>query len=109
MSPTDATDRAAWGRLCRLLTLGNRRAEKGDCHLDLPDLLQWGEGLMLGIKCKVPNTSLQAAAVAEKLLTIGAGDNVVRLLPPLVITRAEVDEALHKLDRACKAVTPAAA
>ena len=68
-----------------------------------------GEGLMLGIKCKVPNTSLQAAAVAEKLLTIGAGDNVVRLLPPLVITRADVDEALHKLDRACKAVTPAAA
>ena len=68
-----------------------------------------GEGLMLGIKCKVPNTSLQAAAVAEKLLTIGAGDNVVRLLPPLVITRADVDEALQKLDRACKAVTPAAA
>ena len=43
------TDRAAWGRLCRLLTLGNRRAEKGDCHLDLPDLLAWGEGMMLGV------------------------------------------------------------
>jgi len=67
-----------------------------------------GEGLMLGIKCKVPNTSLQAAAVVEKLLTIGAGDNVVRLLPPLVITRAHVDEALAKLDRACRAVAPAA-
>ncbi len=43
------TDRAAYGRLCRLLTLGNRRAEKGDCHLDLADLLAWGEGLMLGV------------------------------------------------------------
>jgi error-prone DNA polymerase len=43
------TDRAAWGRLCRVLTLGNRRAEKGECHLDLPDLLRWGEGMTLGV------------------------------------------------------------
>ncbi len=43
------TDRAAYGRLCRLLTLGNRRAAKGECHLDLDDLLAWGEGLMLGV------------------------------------------------------------
>ena len=43
------TDRAAYGRLCRLLTLGNRRAPKGECHLDLADLLDWGEGLMLGV------------------------------------------------------------
>jgi error-prone DNA polymerase len=47
------TDRDAYGRLCRLLTLGNRRAEKGECHLDLADLLEWGEGMMLGV---VPNT-----------------------------------------------------
>jgi len=33
------TDRTAWGRLCRLLTSGNRRAPKGECHLDLADLL----------------------------------------------------------------------
>ena len=68
-----------------------------------------GEGLMIGVKAKVANTALQAAALNEKLLTIGAGDNVVRLLPPLVITRADVDEALAKLDRACRAVTPAVA
>jgi error-prone DNA polymerase len=43
------TDRAAYGRLCRLLTRGNRRAAKGDCHLDLPDLLEWGKGMMLGV------------------------------------------------------------
>ncbi|WP_349358611.1 error-prone DNA polymerase [Stappia sp.] len=42
-------DRAAYGRLTRLLTLGNRRAEKGDCHLTLADLLDWGEGLLLAV------------------------------------------------------------
>ncbi|MCE1235485.1 MAG: error-prone DNA polymerase [Hyphomicrobiales bacterium] len=41
------SDRPAWGRLCRLLTLGNRRAEKGSCALALDDLLAWGEGLVL--------------------------------------------------------------
>ncbi len=40
-------DRAAWGRLCRLLTQGNLRAEKGLCPLTLDDLLQWREGLSL--------------------------------------------------------------
>ena len=40
-------DRAAWGRLCRLLTRGNLRAEKGDCILILDDLLDWSEGLEL--------------------------------------------------------------
>ena len=37
-------DRAGWGRLCRLLSLGRLRAEKGDCELTLADLLEWGEG-----------------------------------------------------------------
>ena len=61
-----------------------------------------GAGLMMGIKCKVPNTSLQTAAVAEKLLVLTAGDNVVRLLPPLVVTEAEIDEAVSKLEKACR-------
>ncbi len=43
------TDRAAWGRLCRLLTDGNRRAPKGQCHLDFTDLSKWSEGMILGI------------------------------------------------------------
>ncbi len=38
-------DRAAWGRLCRLLSLGRLRAAKGSCTLDLPDLLDWGDGM----------------------------------------------------------------
>jgi len=40
-------DRTAYGRLVRLLTVGNRRAPKGDCYLQLDDLLEWGTGLIL--------------------------------------------------------------
>jgi error-prone DNA polymerase len=59
------TDRTAWGRLCRLLTLGNRRAEKGDCHLDLADLLEWGNGLMLGVMPRArPDAALDATLAA---------------------------------------------
>jgi len=43
------TDRAAWGRLCRLLSEGNRRAPKGECHLDLADLMTFGEGILFGV------------------------------------------------------------
>ena len=63
-----------------------------------------GEGLMLGIKCKVTNTDLVAAARNEHLLTVGAGDNTVRLLPPLNIGDDEVDEAIDKLSKACAAL-----
>ncbi|WP_061937997.1 error-prone DNA polymerase [Aureimonas sp. AU22] len=42
-------DRAGWGRLCRLLTVGNLRARKGDCVLHLSDLLEWGEGISLAV------------------------------------------------------------
>jgi acetylornithine/N-succinyldiaminopimelate aminotransferase len=66
-----------------------------------------GQGLMIGIKCKVPNTKFQATALAEKLLTIAAGDNVVRLLPPLIITADDVQEAFVKLDRACRTLSVA--
>ncbi|WCP73044.1 error-prone DNA polymerase [Sphingomonas hankookensis] len=41
------TDRAAWGRLTRLLSGGNLKAKKGECHLELSDLLTWQEGLLL--------------------------------------------------------------
>ena len=40
-------DRAGWGRLCRVLTLGRRRVEKGSCRLTLADLLEWGAGQRL--------------------------------------------------------------
>ncbi len=59
-----------------------------------------GTGLMLGLKCKVPNTDLVAAARDQHLLTVPAADNVVRLLPPLTITKDELAEAVTRLDRA---------
>ncbi len=78
-----------------------RLAQLKDEHPDVIEDVR-GEGLMMGIKCKVPNTAFQAAALKEKLLVIGAGDNVVRLLPPLVVTRSDIDEAIDKLDRAAR-------
>jgi acetylornithine/N-succinyldiaminopimelate aminotransferase len=81
--------------------LKQRLAQLKDEHPDVIEDVR-GEGLMMGIKCKVPNTAFQAAALKEKLLVIGAGDNVVRLLPPLVAARSDIDEAIDKLDRAAR-------
>jgi acetylornithine/N-succinyldiaminopimelate aminotransferase len=52
----------------------------------------------------VPNTEFIAAARAERLILIGAGDNVARLLPPLIVTDAEIGEAINRLDAACMAI-----
>ncbi len=60
-----------------------------------------GQGLMLGLKCRLSNATVVDAARAEGLLTVPAADNVVRLLPPLVIESAHVAEAIAALDRAC--------
>ncbi|MBV6486392.1 MAG: aspartate aminotransferase family protein [Pseudorhodoplanes sp.] len=60
-----------------------------------------GEGLLLGLKAAVPNGDLVKELRAEKLLAVAAGDNVVRLLPPLIIGEAEVIEALGMIERAC--------
>lgn len=70
-----------------------------------------GAGLLLGMKLRpeIVNSEMQAAAVAEGLLTVAAGMNVLRLAPPLIITEAEVAEALRLLDRTCLRMTPSAA
>jgi acetylornithine/N-succinyldiaminopimelate aminotransferase len=68
-----------------------------------------GAGLMMGLKCLVPNGEFVQACHDQRLLAIGAGDNVVRLLPPLVVSDAEISEAVRRLDRACAALTPAEA
>ncbi len=59
-----------------------------------------GIGLMLGLVCKVPNTQVSGTLFAEKLLTVTAGDNVVRLLPPLIVTETEINEACTRIDSA---------
>jgi acetylornithine/N-succinyldiaminopimelate aminotransferase len=63
-----------------------------------------GSGLMLGLKCAVANTKLNAALRAEKLLAVPAGDNVIRLLPPLTVTDAEIGEALERIRAAAAAM-----
>ncbi len=60
-----------------------------------------GSGLLMGLKMRVPNGDFAMAARAEKLIIIPAGDNVVRLLPPLIINEAEIAAAVERLDRAC--------
>jgi acetylornithine/N-succinyldiaminopimelate aminotransferase len=61
-----------------------------------------GKGLMLGLKCVAPNTEMVERLRRCGLLTVGAGDNVVRLLPPLIISDSEIDQALDMLDKAAQ-------
>lgn len=72
-----------------------------------PDVIEEirGEGLMLGIKAKVPSADLLKAIRAEKLLAVPAGENVIRLLPPLVTTAEEAREGLARLERAAEQLT----
>jgi len=60
-----------------------------------------GEGLMIGIKCRGLNTDLVNALINEKLLSVGAGDNQIRLLPPMNIEDAQISEAIAAIDAAC--------
>jgi acetylornithine/N-succinyldiaminopimelate aminotransferase len=60
-----------------------------------------GEGLLIGIKAVVPSGDLVNALRDQKLLTVGAGENVVRFLPPLIVSEAEIEEAVRRLEQAC--------
>jgi acetylornithine/N-succinyldiaminopimelate aminotransferase len=60
-----------------------------------------GEGLLIGLRALVPAGELVDALRAEKLLTVAAGDNVVRLLPPLIVSEQEIADGVDRLDRAC--------
>ena len=68
-----------------------------------------GSGLLAGIKVRPPSAEVVAACSAELLLTVGAGENVVRLLPPLSVTDAEITEAIERLSRALHGQGKAAA
>ena len=59
-----------------------------------------GEGLLIGLRMLVPAAELVDATRAENMLTVGAGDNVVRLLPPLIVSEQEMAEGVVRLDRA---------
>lgn len=59
-----------------------------------------GQGLMLGLRCRVAPVDVVKAGYAEHVLTVAAADNTLRLLPPLTISDAEIAEAVARLDRA---------
>src|SRR4051795_13730948 len=64
-----------------------------------------GEGLLIGLKAVVPSADLVNALRGEKLLTVGAGENVVRFLPPLIVSESEIGESVARLERACVALS----
>jgi len=81
------------------LLMRQRLAGVVDAHRSLVTEVR-GEGLLTGLRCAIPNGEVAAAFRSERLLSVGAGDNVVRLLPPLIVTEAEIGEAIGMVDRA---------
>ena len=61
-----------------------------------------GEGLLIGLRVAPPTTDIVPKLMARGLVTVAAGENVVRLLPPLIIERAQVDEAVTILEELCQ-------
>jgi acetylornithine/N-succinyldiaminopimelate aminotransferase len=72
-----------------------------------PDVFEGvrGAGMMLGLKCRVPAADVVQAGYRAHVLTVPAGDNVVRLLPALVISDGEISEAVARLDQAAGSLT----
>src|SRR5712691_6410288 len=68
-----------------------------------------GEGLLVGLRAVVPSGELVDEIRAEKMITVAAGDNVVRLLPPLIVSEEEIAEAVRRIDRACARLAEAQA
>jgi acetylornithine/N-succinyldiaminopimelate aminotransferase len=89
-----------------VLLLKQRIAELKDRHPDVIAEIR-GEGLLIGLRTVIPNGQVVDALRAERLLTVAAGDNVVRLLPPLIVGEAEIADAVERIDRACMRLAPA--
>jgi acetylornithine/N-succinyldiaminopimelate aminotransferase len=85
-----------------------RLAAVVDAHPDLVAEVR-GEGLLVGVRCKVPVAEVGAAMRDQDLLGVGAGENVIRLLPPLIVSEAELDEGTRRLDAALTALEQAKA
>jgi acetylornithine/N-succinyldiaminopimelate aminotransferase len=74
-----------------------------DRHPDVIEAVR-GDGLLLGLKLKTPAGDMVQLLRKHRLLTAAAGDNVVRLLPPLIVTEADLDAAVERIEAACREV-----
>jgi acetylornithine/N-succinyldiaminopimelate aminotransferase len=83
----------------KALLFKQRLAEVKDRHPAVLAELR-GDGFLIGLRAMVPAGELVDTLRAEKMLSVAAGDNVVRLLPPLIASEEELGEALDRLDRA---------
>jgi len=90
----------------KALLFKQRLAEVKDRHPGVIAEMR-GEGLLLGLRTITPNGEFVDALRAEKMLAAAAGDNVVRMLPPLVATEADLAEAVERIDRAATRVEQA--
>ena len=86
------------------LQLKQSLASLSDRYPDVIEAVR-GEGLLIGLKAKVPNGELVAQMRDEGLLAVPAGDNVVRLLPPLNVTADEVRQAMDRIETAVAAMS----
>jgi acetylornithine/N-succinyldiaminopimelate aminotransferase len=91
-----------------VLLLKQRLAEIKDRHPNVIAEVR-GEGYLIGLRAVVPNGELVDALRAEKMLVVAAGENVVRLLPPLIADEADIAEGVARLDRAASAIERTAA
>jgi acetylornithine/N-succinyldiaminopimelate aminotransferase len=90
------------------VTLRANRLSQGLAQLkdEFPDVVLEvrGKGLLAGVKLAPPVPDAVKAVIAEKLLTVGAGENVMRVLPPLNVSDAEISEGLARMRRAFAAL-----
>jgi acetylornithine/N-succinyldiaminopimelate aminotransferase len=96
------------GFLAHVRAMGDAlKARLADVPTRWPKVIETvrGAGLLLGLKCVVPAGELVTACREAGMLTVPAADNVVRLLPPLIIDQSHVDLAVDALERACKALS----
>jgi acetylornithine/N-succinyldiaminopimelate aminotransferase len=90
------------------LVLKQKLAALKDEHADMIEEVR-GTGLLMGVRFKaaVPSGDVVKACSVEKFLTVGAGDNVVRIMPPLNVSEAELGEAVTRLSRALATLSKA--
>lgn len=84
----------------RAIGLKQKLARLADEYPDIIEEVR-GSGLMMGLKCGLPNSEVNQALFEQKLLAIPAAENVIRIIPPLTITDEDIDEAVGKIEAAC--------